>query len=95
MTKTIIILNLLLANLALAQADSLPDILFHYSSDPTMVLFGSKKSNLDSNLIIIRDSNASIDTIIKYYDVQLEFIPDTFYFGLIKNHIDIDSTSFS
>lgn len=85
----------MLANLVFTKTDSLPEILFHYSSDPTVVLSGNKKSNLDSNLILTKNSNVSIDTIIKYYDVQLEFIPDTFYFGLIKNHIDIDSSSFS
>lgn len=95
MKNLILFLVLFLSNVAFSQIDNLPDLLIHYSKDKSVILEGTKKlkENPDSNLTI--PSNISTDTLIKYYTIEITFIPDSSYFKNIANHLYIDSVSFS
>jgi len=96
MTKTIMTLMILFVNnLIFSQNDSLADILIRYSNDRTVTLSGYKKSlpNADSTIII--DARFSLDTLIKYYNIKADFIPDIVHYEFTNNHIELDSTTFS
>ncbi|MFA7274438.1 MAG: hypothetical protein WC044_11240 [Crocinitomicaceae bacterium] len=95
MKKIFIVLFLFMKNFCFSQNDSLPSLLIHYSDDPSIVLTGYKQPNLNSESIITSDLEISLDTLIKYYSIRLDFFPDTTYLNSIKNHLYLDSIRFS
>lgn len=96
MTKAIFFLSVVFNNFAFAQTDSLPELLIQYSVDKTITLFGYKNSKLNfKNDTAIINQSIPIDTIINYYNFEIDFILDTLSFNFFKYHLVLDSTAFS
>lgn len=92
---TIALVMLFTHQICHSQNDPSSELLIHYSNDRSIVLRAQKKvkSNLDST--VGSTSETSIDSLLEYYTVQLEFTLDTLYFQTIENHLNLDSTTFS
>lgn len=81
--------------LVFSQHDSLPELMVYYSDDKSILLTGYKNDRYNSDSLDLSNPKIPVDTLIKYFDFQLDYYPKTTYLNSIQHHLNFDSLHFS
>lgn len=81
--------------MALAQSDSLPDILIRYSGDSSIIITAYQKPVIDSTNNDSVDKLIFLDTLFDKYTLDFGFYADSIYPVLTIKQLVVDSLTFS